>query len=892
MSERTLYLIDGHSQVFKAYHAIQHLSNSKGIPTNAVYGFTQILHRLLKSRTPQYLAVVFDSGGPTFRHETYEQYKANRAEAPEDLSQQMGYIFQILDALRIPTLAREGFEADDIIATITRKATEEGYQVVIVTADKDLFQLVNDNVRVLRLDPDNEKEFDAEAVREKMGVYPDKILDLLSMMGDASDNIPGIRKIGPKTAAALLDQFGTLEKILDSTDQLKGKQREYIEADRENALLSKRLVTLDYAVPVDYTCDQFAVQQPDVQRLIPLYKELEFRRLLEDLPQAAVERKTHYRFINTVPDLEQFCRDVEQAGEFAIDTETDSLDPMTAQLVGISMSIRPDESVYIPVGHCGTMGNGIAQLTIEQIRTTLLPVLTNPKLRKLGHNLKFDRRVLLRNGLDLEPMQFDTLLGSYILNPDKRQHGLKELAQDLLGIKMTPISDLIGKGKTQITFAETELEPATQYACADADVTLQLARLLEPRLDESGMRDLYDRIELPLINVLLEMENCGVCIDPEHFRKLSGEMQRDMQRLSERIFELAGHHFNLASPKQVAQVLFEEQKLVATKKKKTGFSTDVEVLEELAEAAEIARLILEHRQIEKLRGTYVDVLPGLVNAKTGRIHTSYNQTVAATGRLSSSDPNLQNIPVRTALGREIRRGFIPSGSGNVLLSADYSQIELRVLAHVSHDPALVHAYRNNEDVHTLTASKIFGCAESDVTPEMRDKAKVVNFGIIYGMSAQGLSTRLKIPFPMAKQFIADYFAAYTGVRDWIQQTLQQARDQGFVATLAGRRRYVPDITSRNFNARSAAERYAINAPIQGTSADMIKIAMIRLHNWLKESGLRARMIMQVHDELIFDAPKDELPKLEPAVREHMQNAIEMDVPVEVELASGPNWKEC
>jgi DNA polymerase-1 len=892
MGNPRLYIIDGHSQVFKAYHAIQHLSTSAGIPTNAVFGFCQILHRLLKIHQPEYIVVAFDTGTPTFRHEMYEAYKANRPPPPEDLQLQMEYISRVLDGMRIPTLRMEGFEADDIIATIARRAEESGFDVVVVTADKDLFQLVNDRVRILRLDPDKEIEFDREAVKQKMGVYPEQILDFLAMVGDSSDNIPGIHKVGPKTAVALLERFGTLDRVLENTAQLKGKQREYMEAGRENAILSRRLAQLRFDVPVGADIKSFHRHPPDTQALAPLYRELEFRRFLDDVQEVAVAREAVYRTISSPDELEAFCANARDRGVVAFDTETDSLAALTANLVGISLSCSRDEAVYIPVGHKGALDSPRAQMTLDDVFRILDPVLRDPRICKAGHNLKFDRKVLLKYGFDVASPMFDTLIASYLLNPDKRTHGLKDLAADLLGIRMTPLSDLIGTGKGQITFADVDIDAATRYSGADADCTLQLRDALDPRLDEYSMRELFDQIEMPLIDVLLDMELCGVCIDEEHFAALGIDMSAHLDTLRSRILELVGHDFNLSSPKQVAVVLFEELKLTPGRKLKSGFSTDVDVLEALAVEHEVPRLLLEFRQYEKLKGTYVDVLPGMVDRTTGRIHTTYHQAVAATGRLSSSDPNLQHIPVRTETGRKIRRGFVPSRPGNLLLAADYSQIELRVLAHVSKDPGLVEAFRENRDVHTLTASKIFNTDLNLVTEEMRERAKVVNFGIIYGMSPQGLSQRLAIPFAEAKKFIDEYFNAYEGVRAWIDGTLEAARKRGFVTTLGGRRRYLADINSPNFNARNAAERVAMNAPIQGSSADMIKIAMICIHKWLKESDLRTRMIMQVHDELIFDVPGHEMEEVEPRVRVMMQDALPLDVPVHVDVKKGRNWAEC
>lgn len=892
MNERTLYIIDGHSQVFKAYHAIQHLSTSTGIPTNAVYGFVQILHRLLKTRKPQHLVVAFDSPKKNFRHEMYSEYKANRLAPPEDLALQIEYIHKILRGMAIPILACEGYEADDIIATIARHAVAEGFSVVVVTPDKDLFQLVNDQVRVLRLETDKDTEFDREAVHAKMGVYPEMILDMLAMVGDSSDNVPGIAKVGPKTAITLLERFGSLEVVLENASTLTGKQREYVEAGRESALLSKRLVTLDYKTPVTYDLQEFAISPPDIARLAPIYKELEFRKLLDDLDIPVAERKTDYRIISSLEELQAFVEEARANGVLSFDVETDSLDTIDANLVGISLSTRKNAGVYIPVGHTCALDFATPQLEVAEVVRMLRPLFDDPKVRKVAHNSKFDRKVMRKHGLCPHPVESDTLIASYLLNPDKRNHGLKALADDLLGIKMTPITDLIGTGSRQLSFADTDIESAGQYSCADADMTLQLSALLEPKLDESHLRKVYEEIELPLIGVLMDMEDQGVCVDREHFRRLAAEMEHHLADLRAQIFLLAGREFNVGSPKQVAEILFDDLKLNSNKKTKTGQSTDVSVLEELALIHDLPRLLLDYRQIEKLKGTYADVLPTLVKRRTSRIHTTYNQAVAATGRLSSNDPNLQNIPVRTEAGRKIRQGFRPSSPENVLLSADYSQVELRVLAHITRDPALVEAYRTGTDIHRLTASKVYGVEPENVSPEMRDYAKVINFGIIYGMSANGLSTRLKIPFAAARQFIEEYFKAYTGVQQWIAGVLETARTQGYVATLTGRRRYLPDINSRNFNARSAAERVAVNAPIQGSSADMIKIAMINIHNWLKGSGLHTTMIMQVHDELIFDVPKSELDDVLPKVRDYMQDALPLDVPVQVDTKIGSNWAEC
>lgn len=897
MAEKTLYIIDGHSQVFKAYHAIQQLSTSTGIPTNAVFGFCQILHALLRNHSPEYLAVAFDRPESTFREAVYAAYKANRPAPPADLPQQMEMIHRILDALRIPYFEVPGFEADDVIASLTKRALEADFNVVIVTADKDLFQIVSDRVKILRLEPNGETWFDREAVREKMGVYPEQVLDLLAMVGDASDNIPGIRKVGMKTAAALLAEFGSLDAVLENAHLLKGKLREYVEQGREEARLSRELVALRTDVPLEVDWEQLKRCEPDYERLAEIYRELEFRQFLQEiLPKTAPKKAqsaAQYRAIWEEEELRRFCEEAVKAGRLCVDTETDSLDALLANLVGVSLAFRPHEAVYVPLRHrTSLLEQHNRQLSMDSLYRLLAPVLSDPSVLKIAHNIKFDRKVLMKYGFEFAGRSVDTLIASYLLNPDKRTHGLKNLALDWLGEQMIQLQELIGSGKEQMTFDNVEIETATRYAAADADMTLQLWEKLEPKLAEAGLQELFERIEMPLVDVLIDMELAGIRIDTDHFNKLSGELDKRLRELRNEIVKIAEIDFNPSSPRQVAEVLFEKLKLHPRRKGRSGYSTDMEVLEDLANQHELPKLILEYRQLEKLKNTYVDVLPTMVNPVTGRIHTSFNQTMAATGRLTSSDPNLQNIPVRTEIGRSIRRGFLPSKGGYVLLSADYSQIELRILAHVSEDSELVRAFQEDRDVHALTASKIFGVLPEEVTAEQRDQAKVVNFGIIYGMSPAGLSQRLKIPLEQAKQFIEQYFTAYKGVRRWISATLQSARQLGYVTTLSGRRRYLADINSQNYNARSAAERMAINAPIQGSSADMIKLAMLDIYRWLRESNLRTRMVLQVHDELIFDVPEDELDFVIPEVKQRMERALPLIVPVRVDMKWGKNWAEC
>jgi DNA polymerase-1 len=924
-SQGTLYLVDGHSHLYKAFYGVRGLSTSRGLPTNAIFGFVQTLHRLLESRRPDYVAVVFDPPGPSFRNEMYSAYKANRPAQPEDLSVQIPWVKRILGEMRLPVLELPGYEADDVIATLAMHGRDEGLDVWIVTSDKDLFQMVEPRVRVLKMEPDSEIEIDADEVRRRMGVGPDQITDLQGLMGDSSDNIPGVPKVGEKTAAAVLSQFPTIETLYDNLDRLANPRfQRLLEGHRDEALLSKRLATLRCDLPLPIAIGELQRKEANVAGLRAIYEELEFRRLADRLgkikdeggrqkaeektPTVAVEglqdsvppssfilhpseRRVDYRTLDDEAKLREFTAAIRPGCLLAVDTETSAVDPMRAELVGISLSIAPNAAVYIPVGHRMLASQ---QLSLDQVREILGPVLADPQVRKTGQNLKYDLKILARHGMRLEGIVFDTLLASYLLDPDRPGHGLKTLARDRLGIAMTSIDELIGpRGKRQISMADIEIERVARYACADADVALQLTHLLGRQLREQGLGEVFERIEMPLMAILNSMEMTGVRIDRRQFVALSAELDSRLKALTREIYEIAGKTFNISSPKQVAQVLFQDLGLTPTRQGKTGYSTDVSVLEQLSrEGNVLPRKILDFRALEKLKTTYADTLPQMVNPQTGRIHTSYNQAIAATGRLSSSEPNLQNIPIRTPEGRQIRRGFIAFEDGHVLLAADYSQIELRVLAHFTHDPSLVEAFRAGQDIHRLTASRVFGCPPEGVSDEMRAQAKVVNFGIIYGMSAHGLAQQLEISRTQAGKFIEDYFAAYPGVRRWTEEIVAVAREHGFVTTLSGRRRAIANIASRNNNLRLAAERVAINSPIQGTAADLIKMAMIAVDRRLRAMGVRAQMIMQVHDELIFDLPESEVESVRQVVCEEMGNAMTLEVPLRVDVKVGHNWEEC
>ncbi|HOE63300.1 MAG TPA: DNA polymerase I [Candidatus Sumerlaeota bacterium] len=893
-----LYIIDGHSILYKAYFAIRGLSTKSGIPTNAVFGFAQMLMRIIRESKSQYLVVAFDSKAPTFRKEMFSDYKANRPIMPDDLQTQLPYVEKMLDALEIKRLAMDGFEADDIIASLAHLAEQKGVETRVVTADKDLFQIVTEKTHILRFNKDNIEEYGPEQVRQKMGVPPERIADLLGLMGDSSDNIPGVAGVGPVTAVKLLNEYKSLENVLEKADNIKNERlKEKIKSGTETALLSRKLAMVKNDVPLESDFDSFRFDLKCTASLIELFQELEFKSLLNALKDAALPQKTsekaqaEYSIIRNKMDLAEFLQGKQKVKTLSIDTETTSCDSLRCALAGISLSSKPGEAAYIPVGHSLDIAGG-EQMSIEDVKEALSSFLQSADIIKCGHNIKFDIQVLSGVGLNFSPNVFDTMIASQLLEPERASHGLKALASEEIGLPMKPISDLIGSGKNMISMAQVPVKAAADYACLDADACLQLMRHFEPQIEENGLANLFYHVEMPLVSALAEMEATGIAIDAAHFENLSVETKAILRRLEGDCFELAGHPFNLNSPKQVAAVLFEELKLPTAKKGKTGYSTDVSVLEEISSKHPMPKKLLEYRGYEKLLTTYIETLPRQVNPKTGRIHTSYIQNGAATGRLSSRDPNLQNIPVRTPEGRAIRAGFIPGEKGWALISADYSQIELRILAHLSGDKALRDGFKKGADIHKLTAAKIFGSPEELITDDMRDMAKVINFGVIYGMTAHGLSIQTKLTRYEAQKFIDDYFNIYRGVKEWIDQTIAEAAQKGYVSTLLGRRRFISDLRSPNKTIRAAAERVAVNAPIQGTSADMIKKAMVAIYNRLKRDNFRARMLMQVHDELVFEAPEDETERLSAMVTEEMEKTLPLDVPVKVGVKTGANWAEC
>jgi len=920
--KETLYLVDGSSYIYRAYYAIRHLSSPGGFPTNAIYGFTQMLLKLIKDYNPQHVAVVFDAGRTTFRTEIYPEYKANRAAMPDDLRVQMGPIREVVRAFNIPTLELPGYEADDIIGALAGRFSAQGGKVVVVTGDKDLMQIVTDHVTLL--DTMKGKESGVPEVVERFGVGPELVIDILGLAGDSSDNIPGVPGIGEKTAAKLILKFGSLDTLLARANEVKGKNGEKLREFREQALLSRRLATIELNVPLEVELETLTAREPDQETLNAIFKKFGFTTLIKELTGKATLSPEDYHTVRAEVKLDALITGLGQAGEFAFDLETTSLDPRLAEIVGLSFSYRDHEAYYVPVGHltsqqqspltlkAGQIGFDFVhpaqesppdvashslrlaegQLPRPAVLDRLRPLLENPALRKVGQNIKFDMQVLANNGISLAGVWFDTMLASYLLNPSRHGHGLDALAQEHLNHRMISYHDVAGSGKGQINFAEVNLEAAARYAAEDADATWLLRQKFEPLLVAGGDDVLFHTVEMPLVPILAGMENHGVLLDCTLLDGLSADFAGRMGALEGQIFSLAGEQFNLNSPKQLGEVLFDRLGLKSGKKNKgkTGWSTDNEVLTALAEEEEIVRLILDYRSVAKLKSTYTDALPRLVNPCTGRVHTSYNQTVTNTGRLSSSDPNLQNIPIRSDEGRRIRHAFI-APPGHVILSADYSQIELRVLAHLSGDKVFCHAFANDEDIHTRTAAEVFGLFPEMVTPEMRRQAKTINFGIIYGQGAFSLAKQLGIPRKTAEDFINTYKERHHGAIEFLDACIREAEEHGCVRTILGRRLPIPDIKSSNGNVLAFARRNAINYPIQGSAADIIKCAMIRVDSRIRTEQLQSHMIMQVHDELVFEVPEEELLKMEQLVEEEMEHAVDTEVPLKVDISHGANWSE-
>ena len=884
---KTLYLIDGSAYIYRAYHAIRNLSNSKGVPTNAAFGFARMLMKLIKDREPGYAAMFFDAKGPTFRHDMYEEYKANRPPMPDDMAAQIPYIKSITKGFNLPIYEQAGLEADDLIGSLSKTAQEQGFDVVMVTGDKDFMQLITD--RAIIWDPMKDQTLDMDYVKENYGVTPNQMIDVMGLSGDTADNIPGVPGIGPKTALTLIQEFQSLENLYDHIDTIaKKKQKENLANFKDQAFLSKDLVTINQSVTLPFKPDDLKLSEPDTDVLSDLFKELEFRQLQQEFSKDTPQKDKTYIGVMDMTTLDKMILQMERAGCFAIDTETTSEDPMKAKLVGLSFASQEDEAFYIPCVHA--YDDAPKQLELYGVLEKLKPLLEKPQLNKVGQNIKYDWMVLLRHGVNLNGVSFDTMLASYLINPSKRAHSLDQIAMDFLGHKTTKFKDLVGKQKGAATFAEVDVEKAVHYAAEDADITLAAKNILEPKLKDIGLTSLFETVEMPLIPVLLRMEMRGICVDKKKLKHLSATYADQLIQIEQDIYELAGEEFNIKSSQQLGQILFEKLALPVQKKtkKKTGYSTDVDVLTTLAEQHSLPKMVLRHRTLSKLKSTYTDALMELIHPETGRIHTSFNQTVTATGRLSSSDPNLQNIPIRTEEGREIRSAFVPQ-EGWHMVSADYSQVELRILAHYANDPILIKAFEEGEDIHTRTANEVFQVFPEMITPELRRQAKIINFGILYGMSPFSLSKQLGISQKMAKSYINNYFARYKGVKQFIDETIEKARKTAKTSTLLDRIRMIPDINSPNINVRGFAERIAVNTPIQGTAADLIKVAMIEVDRELQERKLQSAMLLTVHDELVLEVPPEELNEVTDLVKKTMEGVWELRVPLKVNIEWGEDW---
>ncbi|HIH4848688.1 TPA: DNA polymerase I [Morganella morganii] len=925
IADNPLILVDGSSYLYRAYHAFPPLTNSAGQSTGAMYGVLNMLRSLIMQYEPSHVAVVFDAKGKTFRDELFEAYKSHRPPMPDDLREQIAPLHDMVVAMGMPLLSVSGVEADDVIGTLAKQAAAEGRAVLISTGDKDMAQLVTPDITLINTM--NNTILGPEEVETKYGVPPSLIIDYLALMGDSSDNIPGVPGVGEKTAQALLQGLGSLDDIYADLDKIAGLSfrgaktlAPKMETNKEMAYLSYTLATIKTDVELDRTWNSLALTEPDLDKLHALFTQYEFKRWISDLENggwlakkstrsapskaavtAAVQTPAapavtpdisseNYETILDEEALNRWAQILREAGEFAFDTETDSLDNLSARLVGMSFAAKAGHAAYVPIGH--DYLDAPDQLLTEQVLRVMKPILEDEKIRKIGQNLKFDRGIMENYGVELRGIAFDTMLESYVLNSVAGRHDMDSLADRHLNYKTTTFEDIAGKGKKQLTFNQIPLEEAANYAAEDADITLLLHQALYPQLEaEKSLLHVYQDIEMPLVPVLSRMERTGVLIDANVLAAQSAELTARLDELEKQAFAIAGEEFNLSSPKQLQTILFEKLNLPVVKKTPGGApSTNEEVLEELADNHELPRVILEHRSLSKLKTTYTDKLPLMVDPKTRRVHTSYHQAVTATGRLSSRDPNLQNIPVRTDEGRRIRQAFI-ARDGYCIMAADYSQIELRIMAHLSQDKGLLKAFAEGKDIHRATAAEVFGMPLDEVTADQRRSAKAINFGLIYGMSAFGLARQLGIPRGEAQRYMDLYFERYPGVLEYMARTREHAAEKGYVETLEGRRLWLPEINSRNGMRRKAAEREAINAPMQGTAADIIKKAMIAVDDWLQKENIDALMIMQVHDELVFEVRKEQQAEMAEKIRGLMEAAMKLDVPLKVEAGVGANWDE-
>jgi len=916
--KKTFVIIDAMALAYKAYFAFisRPLSTSKGEPTSAVYGFVTQLFKIIEDTNPDFLAVAFDSKEKTFRHEKYDKYKSTRAEMPEDMIPQLDRIKQVIDAFKIPLYILPGYEADDLVGAAVKKAEKEGIFSYAVTPDKDYVQLITKNIHVIKPGKSNEDIIilDEQHVKNEFGFEPIQMIDYLALVGDSSDNIPGVAGIGPKTAVPLIREFGSIENLYKNIEKIdkKGVKNKLIDS-KENAFLSKELATIITDIDFEIDFDKAKFTKPDFDTLVKLFAELEFKNfeskltkifssgekdeeiIIEENHDQFNKDNVKYHLVNDETELDKLVKRLENAKLFVFDTETDSLNIYKLNLAGISFCIKPGEAFFIPTKPKSEESDLFTKDFSNRLETDLVieklkNVFENEKIKKVCQNGKYDIAVLRNYGVSVNGFYFDTMLASYILDPDQK-HGMDELAKKYLGYTPISIKELIGVKKDASKIFEADLQQLSDYASEDADITYRLYEVMKKELETENLMKLAEEVEFPLVEVLEEMERTGIKIDPRTLKLLSENLQDMLDEIIDSIYDYAGEEFNINSTKQLQVVLFEKLRLPKTKKTKTGFSTDASSLEGLKGEHEIIELLLDYRQYSKLKSTYADALPKMVEKTTGRIHTSYNQTVASTGRLSSLDPNLQNIPIRTELGKEIRKAFVPTNKDYVLLSADYSQIELRIMASICEDEALIKAFKDEEDIHRSTAAHVFMVDPSEVTPDMRRKAKEVNFGILYGIGPFGLKNRLGITQNHAKEIIDTYFNTFKNVKKFMDDAIENAKAKGYAETLLGRRRYLKNIGSSNRVVRQFEERVAINMPIQGTAADMIKIAMINIHNELKKQKFRSKMVLQVHDELVFDVYKNELDEIKAIVIELMENAMPLNVPVKVDTGIGSNWLE-
>ncbi|MEW6409371.1 MAG: DNA polymerase I [Nitrospirota bacterium] len=878
MTQKSLYLIDGNSYIYRAYHAIPRLTTSKGFPTNAIYGFTNMLLKIVREKETEYLAIAFDTAAPTERHRIFEQYKLQRPGMPDDLFQQMQYIKRLVSTFNVYSIEIEGCEADDILATIALKTASEGFDVTIVTGDKDIMQVVSPHIRIY--DPMKDKVYGEKDVVERFGVEPKKVVEVMGLMGDKIDNIPGIPGIGEKTAINLIKEFGSIENVLSNIEKItKPKLRENLQNNAELAILSKRLATIDTALPIDINLENLRLREPDNTKLFDIFRELEFTSLIKALCNRVSHSESLQYTVHTIQHIDELLdvmNKLKQKKEMAFDIKTVSseiteisLFPGSGRCFYIPLSFHEDRESYKESKIAAEQQSKIAK---QKVKAMLRDIFVDEEIKKYSYNIKDEVVTMKKEGIEIKGIAFDPMIASYLLNPNRASHRLDEIALDYLNYMIQ---------------RDREIEHSS---CEDAVLSYRLTKELSPMIKERGLDRIFSEVEIPLVSVLADIELNGFKIDTDILSKLSTEIGDYMERIMHRVYETAGCEFNINSPKQLSDILFNKLGLKPVKKTKTGYSTDMEVLEELAVYHPLPHDILEYRTLSKLKSTYIDALPKLINPETERIHTSLNQTVTATGRLSSSEPNLQNIPIKGAWGERIRRAFI-ADKGCLLLSADYSQIELRILAHLSDDEALIHAFREDVDIHLKTASEIFGVPEESVTPEMRRKAKVVNFGIIYGMSPYGLSIELDVTPEEAKKYIDLYFETHKGVRDFIAKTIAEAKDRGFITTILGRQRPIPELNNPNASIRSHGERLAINTPIQGSAADIIKMAMINIYKRLGEYYSKTKMILQVHDELIFEVPEMEIDEMKYLIKREMEFVVDFLVPLKVDIGIGKNWAE-